>query len=138
MTRGKFTKTGRRFVLVDMWKTVARPHLRLSGAWVGTTSFMDADRAAREGRPRDGELVLKNGVDAVDLAAVCASETLCPERLPPASGVPGRRADETLNLDEWKATDDVKGGSLDPQGVHGARREELAYLQGMGFIPMLM
>ena len=70
VTRGIFVKSGRRFVLVDRWFWSATPHQCLNEAWVGSTSFVMAERVVVEGQPRDGETVLEKGAESVDLNAV--------------------------------------------------------------------
>ena len=62
--------SGRRFVLVDRWFWSVTPHRCLGESWVGSTSFLTAERVVVEGLPRDGEEVLRNGDEVVDLNAV--------------------------------------------------------------------
>ena len=57
-------------VLVDRWLWSATPQRCLGEAWVGSTSFLTAERVVVEGQPRDGEEVLRNGAEVVDLNAV--------------------------------------------------------------------
>ena len=70
VTRGIFVGSGRRFVLVDRWFWSATPQRCLGESWVGSTSFLTAERVVVEGQPRDCEEVLSNGKAVVDLNAV--------------------------------------------------------------------
>ena len=70
VTRGKVVGSGRRFALVDRWFWSATQHRCLGEAWVGSTSFLAAERVVVEGHPRVGEEVLRNSDEVVDINAV--------------------------------------------------------------------